>query len=146
MLPREAQVGFRGQKGGLPGIAVSAMSEEQKTALQKVLAALVEPYRKEDKDEALACLHKQGGLDHCALAFYKDLDIGDDGEWDNWRLEGPSFVWYFRGYPHVHIWINVADQAAAAIIGDVAAVAWVEPTADGTDQVRVQRYKMCLPP
>ncbi|MGC4093665.1 MAG: hypothetical protein QM756_38350 [Polyangiaceae bacterium] len=37
------------------------------------------------------------------------------------------------------------DHAAAAIIGDVAAVAWVEPTPDANDQIRVQRYKMCLP-
>ena len=45
-----------------------------------------------------------------SLAFYKEGDIGDDGEWDNWRLEGPSFVWYFRGKPHVHVWVNVADD------------------------------------
>ena len=30
----------------------------------------------------------------------------------NWRLEGPSFVWYFRGRPHVHVWVNVADNAS----------------------------------
>lgn len=37
------------------------------------------------------------------------------------------------------------DHASAAIVADTAAVAWVEPTSDGADQVRVQRYKMCLP-
>ena len=72
--------------------------------------SLIEPYRKADQDEVLACLMRQGGLERCSLAFYRDGDIGDDGEWDNWRLEGPSFVWYFRGEPHVHIWINVADD------------------------------------
>ena len=40
------------------------------------------------------------------------LFIGDDQEWDNWRLEGPSFVWYFRGTPHVHVWVNVADDSS----------------------------------
>ena len=34
----------------------------------------------------------------------REGDIGNDGEWDNWRLEGPAFVWYFRGSPHVHVW------------------------------------------
>ena len=58
-----------------------------------------------------ACLKKQGGLDNCSLAFYQDGDIGDDGVWDNWRLEGPSFVWYFRGSPHVHMWVNIGDSA-----------------------------------
>jgi hypothetical protein len=48
------------------------------------------------------------------LAFYKDGNLGDD-EWDNWRLEGPAFVWYFRGFPHVHIWINVADDSSVPL-------------------------------
>ena len=56
----------------------------------------------------------QGGLDDCHLAFYKEGDLGDDGVWDNWRLEGPSFVWYFRGKPHVHVWVNVADDPTEA--------------------------------
>ena len=33
------------------------------------------------------------------LTFYEDGDIGNDKVWDCWRLEGPSFVWYFRGSP-----------------------------------------------
>ena len=66
--------------------------------------------RKEDQDKVQECLKKQGGLDKCTLTFYKEGDIGDDGEWDNWRLEGPGFVWYFRGSPHVHVWVNVASD------------------------------------
>jgi len=108
--PAEAAVSFRGPDGKFPGIPVSELTRDQKEGVEKVLMSLVEPYRKEDHDEVLACLKQQGGLDKCHLAFYKDGDIGDDGEWDNWRLEGPSFVWYFRGEPHVHIWINVADD------------------------------------
>lgn len=108
--PGEAAVSFRGADGKFPGIPGSELKSDQKDALQKVLLSLLEPYRKEDQEEVMACLKKQGGLDKCNLAFYKDGDLGDDGEWDNWRLEGPSFVWYFRGHPHVHIWINVADD------------------------------------
>lgn len=109
--PPEAKVGFQGVDGKFPGLAVAEMSGDQKQQLQSVLAMLVEPFRKEDKEEALQCLQKQGGLDKCALSFYSDQDIGKDGVWDNWRLEGPSFVWYFRGSPHVHVWVNVADDA-----------------------------------
>ena len=58
----------------------------------------------------LSCLEAQGGLDKCSLAFYREGDIGNDKVWDSWRLEGPSFVWYFRGAPHVHVWVNVADD------------------------------------
>ncbi len=109
-LPHESDVAFRGTKADFPGIPVAHLSADQKTELQKVLLALVEPFRKEDREEALECLQRQGGLDKCNLAFYKEGDLGNDGEWDNWRLEGPAFVWYFRGFPHVHVWVNVADD------------------------------------
>jgi hypothetical protein len=108
--PPESAVAFRGPNGQFPGIPVTELSRDQKEELQRVLMFLLEPYRKEDQDEALACLQRQGGLDRCSLAFYRDGDIGNDQEWDNWRLEGPSFVWYFRGAPHVHVWVNVADD------------------------------------
>jgi hypothetical protein len=113
--PDEAAVGFHGVQGHFPGIPVTELSADQKSELQKVLLSLVEPYRREDQEEALGCLSRQGGLDKCRLAFYRDGDIGNDGEWDNWRIEGPSFVWYFRGEPHVHVWVNVADDPSIAL-------------------------------
>ena len=69
----------------------------------------------ETGDEAMACLKAQGGLDNCHLSFYQSNDLGNDGEWDNWRLEGPSFVWYFRGSPHVHVWVHVADDPSVKL-------------------------------
>jgi hypothetical protein len=113
--PAEQAVSFRGADGKYPGIPVTELTSDQKEAVQKVLMSLVAPYRKEDQQEVEACLKQQGGLDKCSLAFYRDGDIGDDGEWDNWRLEGPSFVWYFRGQPHVHIWINVAADPSVKL-------------------------------
>ncbi len=108
--PHEAEVAFRGDKGAFPGIPVTEMSSDQKALVEATLNCLIEPYRQEDRDKIMQCLKHQGGLDKCSLAFYQDDDLGEDGVWDNWRLEGPSFVWYFRGNPHVHIWINVAMQ------------------------------------
>lgn len=110
-LPREQDVAFRGPST-LPGIPVTELSRDQKEQLQKVLQKLIEPYRQGDRDEVVACLKAQGGLDACALAFYREGDIGNDQVWDCWRVEGPSFVWYFRGKPHVHVWVNVADSSA----------------------------------
>jgi hypothetical protein len=112
--PAESDVGFRKAKAKFPGIPIKELSKEQEKAVQKVLLALVEPYRKEDREEALECLKKQGGLDKCSLSFYKDQTL-TKGVWDNWRLEGPSFVWYFRGYPHVHVWVNVADDSSVKL-------------------------------
>jgi len=107
--PREQAVGFRGPSE-IPGLPISEMSADQKEHMQKVLAMLVEPYRTSDKEESLAALKAQGGIDKCTLSFYSDADIGGDKVWDNWRLEGPAFVWHYRGAPHVHVWVNVADD------------------------------------
>jgi hypothetical protein len=109
-LPKESQVAFRGSQA-LPGLAVSEMTSDQRELVQEVLKKLIEPYRQSDRDEVAKCLKAQGGLDKCALAFYREGDLGGDQVWDCWRLEGPSFVWYYRGTPHVHVWVNVADNA-----------------------------------
>ncbi len=109
--PPEDQIAFRGKGASFEGIAIDSLSRDQKEHAQKTLSSLIEPYRQKDQDEALAALKKQGGLDACHLTFYKKDDLGDDGIWDNWRLEGPSFIWHYRGAPHVHVWINVADSA-----------------------------------
>ena len=108
--PHESKVHFGGPDGRPQGLVVSDLSADQKEHAQKVLEALIEPYRTADQAEVRKCLKAQGGLEKCRLAFYKSNDLGDDGEWDNWRLEGPSFVWHYRGTPHVHVWVNIADD------------------------------------
>ncbi len=111
--PRESAVSFAGEKvKSRPGLAVSELSGDQKAELEKVLLTLVEPFRTDDRDEAKATLKTQGGLNACRLSYFADSDIGDDGVYDNWRLEGPSFVWHYRGDPHVHVWVNIADVAS----------------------------------
>ena len=56
---------------------------------------------------------EDAGFDKLHMAFYKNQDIGNDGVWDVWQLEGPQMVWYFRGAPHVHVWVNVRDTTKA---------------------------------
>ncbi len=113
--PAESSVGFRGADGRFMGIPITDLSSDQKEQMQKTLESLVEPFRKSDRDEALQCLKTQGGLDQCYLSFFTDKDIGDDKVWDIWRLEGPAFVWHFRGAPHVHVWVNVADNPSVKL-------------------------------
>ena len=116
--PREQAVAFQGKDGKFTGIPVSDMSNDQREQVQKTLKTLLAPYRQSDRDEALKCLKTQGGLDKCHLTFYKknargqNADIGNNEIWDMWRLEGPSFVWHFRGFPHVHVWVNIAADAS----------------------------------
>ena len=122
--PAEREVHFQGKEGKFSGLQVAELSADQKEHLEGVLESLLDPYRKIDKKEAMRCLNAQGGLDKCHNAFYqtgagsnesKNGDIGNDGVWDIWRLEGPSFVWHWRGAPHIHVWVNVADDPSFKI-------------------------------
>ena len=98
--PMEPDVRLRGAKvTELPGLPIVEMSRDQKEAMKKVLQSLLVPYRKPYQDEVMKCLEKQGGIDKCHLIFYQERTLGKEGTWDNWRIEGPAFVWYFRGYP-----------------------------------------------
>lgn len=113
--PAEHKVAFQGSQGQFSGIPITELSADQRDQMQVTLKKLIEPFRQSDQQEALACLQQQGGLDACHLAFFTDHDIGKDQVWDNWRLEGPSFVWHFRGAPHVHVWVNIAEQPSVEL-------------------------------
>jgi hypothetical protein len=99
-------VKLSGKKEGLSGIAVGSLSSDQKELFKKVLSDLLAPFRKADADEAMKLINARG-LDELHMAFSKKGDIGNDGVWDVWQIEGPNMFWYFRGAPHVHCWANI---------------------------------------
>ena len=103
-------VKLTGKKTGLPGIPLTELSRDQKEHVRKVIADLLAPFRKVDADEAMKLI-EANGFDQMHMAFFKDEDIGNDGVWDNWQIEGPAMVSYFRGAPHVHAWLHIRDQA-----------------------------------
>jgi hypothetical protein len=94
-------------KGQLDGLPVSEMSRDQRKLVEQVLADLLLPFRKKDVDEAMRYIKANGGVNALSMAFYQNLDLGVDKVWDVWQLESPNMVWYFRGYPHVHTWVNI---------------------------------------
>ena len=102
-------VALTGKRSGLDGLLVSDMSADQKSKMSEVLADMLLPFRKEDREESLKLIKHQ--FDDLHLAFYQQQDIGNDGVWDVWQIEGPSMIWYFRGKPHVHAWIHIKESA-----------------------------------
>ena len=109
---RPSTVNLKGKKGKFVGIPVSELANDQKELVEQVLRSLLEPYRRSDVEEVLTAINANGGIDKLHISFYKDGDLSDkDGIWDRWKLEGPTFAWYFRGSPHVHTWINIAHTA-----------------------------------
>ena len=109
--PGETAVHVQGKDGSLPGLRVGAMSSDQQELVGSVMRVLLAPYREEDVDEAMAIVEQGGGLDALHMAFYREDDLGNDEEWDIWRIEGPTLVWHFRGAPHVHAYINIKAKA-----------------------------------
>jgi hypothetical protein len=105
--PAEAAVALQGNNGRFPGIAVAELSGDQQQLVTKTVQMLLSPYRQEDVDEVMAILKAAGGIEQLHMAFYQQGDLGGDKVWDIWRVEGPSFVWHFRGAPHVHAYINI---------------------------------------
>ncbi|GDX11224.1 hypothetical protein LBMAG57_29960 [Verrucomicrobiota bacterium] len=103
-------VKLQGKGANIEGLAVADMTKDQREGVRGVLSDLLAPFRKEDADEALKYVDA-AGFDNVHMAFYKAGDIGKDGVWDVWQLEGPNMVWYFRGAPHVHVWVNIAAGA-----------------------------------
>lgn len=105
--PPETRVKTQGAGGSFPGVNVGQLSSDQKELVESVLKTLLAPYREQDVKEAFRVLKATGGLDKLHMAFFQDKDLNDDKLWDMWRVEGPSFVWHFRGAPHVHAYINI---------------------------------------
>lgn len=112
--PKEDAVAIQGDAGKFPGIAVSQLADNQRQLVLKTIEVLLAPYRKEDADEAMEILKTNGGLEKLHMAFYQQEDLQNDKVWDIWRVEGPAFVWHFRGAPHVHAYINIGAVGTAA--------------------------------
>jgi len=105
--PKENRVPLQGGDGEFPGVGMAELSEDQRGLVEEVVKVLLAPYREEDVAEALGVLKAGGGLEKLHMAFYQQGDLQDDRVWDVWRVEGPSFVWHFRGAPHVHTYVNI---------------------------------------
>jgi hypothetical protein len=104
-------VRFKKNAQDRPGIRADELTKDQRALVETVMRDVLSPFRKEDVDEVMAIVKKNGGMDKIQLAFYPDADMKDDEPWHFWRLEGPGFVWNFRVLPHVHTYVHIRNKA-----------------------------------
>jgi hypothetical protein len=93
-------------KRELHGLPVAEMSPDQKALARSVMKDVLAPFRASDVEESMKII-EASGFDNLHFAYYSNMDIGNDGVWDVWQIEGPSTVWHFRGDPHVHTWVHI---------------------------------------
>ena len=105
-----ATVKLTGSSESLHGISVGDLAADQKGHVRKVLADVLAPFREKDATEALELIDPTQ-FNELHMAFYKNKDLGNDGVWDVWQIEGPSALIFFRGEPHVHAYIHIKENA-----------------------------------
>ena len=97
-----------------PGIAYADLTKDQQELFEKVMKAVLSPFRQQDGAEVVTIIKAMGGMAKVHMAFYSDEYEGsktsEKQPWSFWRLEGPGFVWNFRVLPHVHAYVNIASK------------------------------------
>ncbi len=101
---------FSFKASGHHGLSTQDMSKKQRENFVNSMREMLAIFRKEDIDATMKLIEKD--LKNCHIAFYggKKYDVGRDKVWDVWSIESPNMVWYFRGQPHIHCYLNVKNN------------------------------------
>jgi hypothetical protein len=105
--PGELAPSVRFRASGFPGISNADLTADQRRLIETVMRDVLSPFRRQDADEVMQIVRRNGGMERIHLAFYRDRD-DLEANWHFWRLEGPGFVWNYRVLPHVHTYVNIA--------------------------------------
>ena len=113
--PVQTQIELQGDGGEFPGISIATLSPQSRAKVRDVISLILKPYPESDVVYAWRCLDHNGGVEGLHLSYYEDSSYAANGIYQTYRLEGPSAVFYFRGFPHVHAFFNVAMDGNAPL-------------------------------
>lgn len=150
--PHELLLQAQGAGGRFPGVAIGSLGGAAQDEAQRLVETLFSCYPEPQRRAALDCVASHGGVGalHAATfanrGFYADMQRWDaldaaeharrgDPYWQVWRLEGPGLVVHFKGYPHVHAYIEVARDPARANVGE--SIAATQATLEGEPMRRL---------
>ncbi len=106
-LPEESAMVFGDDHGG---VAAARFNGGQRAWLDRTIASVLAPLRSADRERAMQCIAAQGGLERCRIMFARDGRMSTP-HWDNWRIEGPAMIIHYQGFPHVHVWVHIAERS-----------------------------------
>jgi hypothetical protein len=118
--PIQTDIQLRGSHASFAGLELATLLPKSRTIARELIEAILSTYPLEDIAYAWQCLERNGGSERLYLSYYEDSEVDHGGQFQNFRLEGPAAVFYFRGYPHVHALINVGmDGDAPLSVGEL---------------------------
>ncbi|MEJ0006732.1 MAG: hypothetical protein WDM77_10325 [Steroidobacteraceae bacterium] len=111
--PAQTNIGLQGPAGRFDGLPVAELALPKRRLVRATIANMLDTYA--DGSYAWDCLERNGGVEALHFADYdSDFQGGrraGDAPSQVFRLEGPAAVLHFRGEPHVHAFIHVAQAA-----------------------------------
>jgi hypothetical protein len=113
--PVQTGIELQGSRGVVPGVPIADIDAGGKALVRTLVDRILATYAKDDVGYAQACIKANGGVDAMSVSYYARGEDGDIPEAQVFRLEGPGAVLYFRGYPHVHAFINIAMDGDAPL-------------------------------
>lgn len=113
--PIQTQIEVQGAGAALPGLPVRELNRAQQQQVEQMISLTLAPYPAEDVAYARRCLAANGGLDAFSVSFYEDSRYEGSSLYQTYRLESPAAVFYFRGFPHVHAFFNIAMDGSAPL-------------------------------
>ena len=145
-LPHELMLQPQTADAAFPGVRFGALSEAGREQAGRLLDTVFSGYPRAQREQALGCIEANGGTDELHIAyfasrgFYQDMtawsELGPEERvlrgqpyWQVWRIEGPGTVIHFKGYPHVHAYINVVRDPRRANLGE--SLGEVDSTVEG---------------
>jgi hypothetical protein len=106
--PFQTRIELQGGRGSFPGVPLEKAPAASLSLAGRLVEGILSTYDPDDAAYARDCLEHNGGVKGLSLSYYREADDGGIGNAQIFRLEGPAAVFHFRGYPHVHAFINVA--------------------------------------
>lgn len=94
------------------GLACASLAEDQKQLFVQTIRDMLAMFRADDVQATIDAIQTTNLIERLHVSWYAgQYDIGSDGVWDTWQIEGPDMVWYFRGEPHIHCYFHLKKTA-----------------------------------
>ena len=106
--PVQTAIELQGRQGVFPGMPVRDLSPEHQALVTRIIDRMLITYPPDDVAYAWSCLDANGGVGNLAISYYQRGEDGAIPDGQVFRIEGPGAVFHFKGYPHVHAFVNIS--------------------------------------